>query len=223
MACNVPAEDSHGGSVGRTRRPIGHESDAFAAPTKGWPVVLDFSTCMIPEGKMRLALFQHKPVPEDCIQDAEGNPTTDPALFYSPTRTRSSAQSSHLARRRFGYKGYGLAMMAEIMGGILSGEDATVDHNRSNGVSLVVINPDIFAESNCSGTWSIASASIRCRRGRPRDSGGGCARHLGLPHAREAAGRGHPDRRERVEADCRGRGNGRNASVRAIDSGVFQP
>jgi LDH2 family malate/lactate/ureidoglycolate dehydrogenase len=35
-------------------------------------------------------------------------------------------------------------MMVEIMGAIMSGEDATVDHNRSNGVSLVVINPDAF-------------------------------------------------------------------------------
>jgi len=129
-----------GGCEGR----LGTNPMAFAAPTKGWPVVLDFSTCMIPEGKVRVALFQGTQVPEDCIQDANGNPTTDPALFYSPNRNKIIGTILPFGGPKFGYKGYGLSMVAEIMGAILSGEDATVDHNRSNGVSLIVINPDAF-------------------------------------------------------------------------------
>jgi hydroxycarboxylate dehydrogenase B len=44
----------------------------------------------------------------------------------------------------FGYKGYGISMMMEILGGILGGEDATKDHLRSNGLALIVINPEFF-------------------------------------------------------------------------------
>jgi hydroxycarboxylate dehydrogenase B len=129
-----------GGRDGR----LGTNPIAFAAPTKGWPVVMDFSTCMIPEGKIRLSLFEGKPIPENCIQDPEGNSTTDAARFYTPDRNKIIGTILPLGAPRFGHKGYGLALMTEIMGAILSGEDATVDHNRSNGVSLMVINPDAF-------------------------------------------------------------------------------
>lgn len=123
---------------------LGTNPIAFGAPTKGWPVVMDFSTCVIPEGKVRLALFQGKQLPEDCIQDGEGRPTTDPARFYTPDQCRIVGTILPLGAPRFGHKGYGLAMMVEIMGAILSGEDASVDHNRSNGISLIVIDPDAF-------------------------------------------------------------------------------
>ena len=144
MACNgrqrIHMVVPWGGREGR----LGTNPIAFGAPTKGWPVVLDMSTCMIPEGKVRLAMFQHKPVPENCIQDADGNATTDAAAFYTPDQSKIIGTILPFGSPTFGYKGYGLAMMIEIMGAILSGEDATVDHDRSNGVSLLAINPDVF-------------------------------------------------------------------------------
>jgi hydroxycarboxylate dehydrogenase B len=130
-----------GGREGR----LGTNPIAFAAPTKGWPVVLDMSTCMIPEGRIRVALYQGAQLPENCIQDPDGNPITDPARFYSQDSSNIPLGTIlPFGAPRFGYKGYGLAMMIEIMGAIMSGEDATVDHNRSNGISLIVIDPDHF-------------------------------------------------------------------------------
>jgi hydroxycarboxylate dehydrogenase B len=128
-----------GGREGR----LGTNPLAFAAPTKSRPVVLDMSTCMIAAGKIDMALFEGKQLPEGCIQDAEGNPTTDPHDFYGPHGELQGTMLP-LGSPRFGYKGYGLSMMIEILGGILGGEDASVDHNRSNGVSLIVIDPDHF-------------------------------------------------------------------------------
>jgi hydroxycarboxylate dehydrogenase B len=128
-----------GGCEGR----LGTNPMAFGAPTKKWPVVLDMSTCMIAAGKIDMALFEGKQLPEGCIQDAEGNPTTDPHDFYGPKGELLGTMLT-LGSPRFGYKGYGLSMMIEILGGILGGEDASVDHTRSNGVSLIVINPDFF-------------------------------------------------------------------------------
>jgi uncharacterized oxidoreductase len=147
LACNS-RQKAHvvvpfGGREGR----LGTNPLAFAAPTKGWPIVLDMSTCMIAAGKIDMALFEGKQLPEGCIQDAAGNPTTDPRKFYGP-KGELLGTMLPLGSPHFGYKGYGLSMMTEILGGILGGEDATVDHNRSNGVSLIVIDPDHFCGAN---------------------------------------------------------------------------
>jgi len=124
-----------GGREGR----LGTNPLAFAAPTKGWPVVLDMSTSMIPEGKVNLAREERKSVPSGCIRDGVGNPTTDPNAFYGPPRGTILPFGSE-----YGYKGYGLSMLVEIMGGIMAGEDATVDQPGFNGFSLIAIDPEAF-------------------------------------------------------------------------------
>jgi uncharacterized oxidoreductase len=124
-----------GGREGR----LGTNPFAFAAPTRTWPMVLDMSTCMIPEGKVYLASKEGKSVPTGCIRDASGNPTTDPKAFYGPPQGTILPFGS-----QYGYKGYGLSMMVEILGGIMAGEDATVDQPGFNGFSLIAIAPDAF-------------------------------------------------------------------------------
>jgi hydroxycarboxylate dehydrogenase B len=143
LACNmrqrVHVVVPWGGRDGR----LGTNPMAFAAPTKGWPVVLDMATSMIAAGKIVMAQLEGKQLPESCIQDAEGNPSTDPSDFYGPNY-KVLGTMLPLGAPRFGYKGYGISMMMEILGSILGGEDATQDHPRSNGLSLLVINPDFF-------------------------------------------------------------------------------
>ncbi len=129
-----------GGREGR----LGTNPLAFGAPTKGWPVVMDMSTCTVAEGKVSLARHEGKQVPEGCIQDAQGNPTTDPKLFYDPMTGAIRGTILPLGAPRFGHKGYGLSMMVEIMGGIMAGEDATEDWPGANGFAIIVINPDDF-------------------------------------------------------------------------------
>jgi hydroxycarboxylate dehydrogenase B len=143
LACNL-RKWSHvvvpyGGREGR----ISSNPLAFGAPTKGWPVVLDMSTSTIAVGKIDVALLEGKQLPEGCLQDADGNPTTDPTTFYDPQGVIRGTVLP-LGSPRFGYKGYGLSMMVEILGGILSGDDSTADLIRSNGLSLIVIDPDHF-------------------------------------------------------------------------------
>lgn len=128
-----------GGRDGR----LGTNPLAYAAPTNGWPVVFDMSTTMIAAGKIDIALLEGKRLPENCIQDKDGNPSTDPKDFYGPNGELFGTMLT-LGSPNFGYKGYGLSMMVEILGSILGGEDATIDHNRSNGAMLIVINPDHF-------------------------------------------------------------------------------
>lgn len=128
-----------GGREGR----LGTNPMAFAAPTRGRPVVVDMSTCMIPEGKVHIAQFEGKPVPPGCIQDADGNPTTDPELFYRPG---GGIRGTILpfGAPLFGHKGFGLSLMVEILGGILGGEDSTEQQPGANGVCLIAVNPDHF-------------------------------------------------------------------------------
>jgi hydroxycarboxylate dehydrogenase B len=125
-----------GGREGR----LGTNPFAYAAPTKSWPVVLDMSTCMIAEGKVYLAQQEGKSVPPGCVQDVNGNPTTDPNVYFGPPHGTVLT----LGAPQFGYKGFGLSMMMEIMGGIMAGEDATEHQPGFNSFSVIVVDPDFY-------------------------------------------------------------------------------
>ena len=112
---------------------------AYAVPTEGQPIVFDVATSMISEGKIRALMHEGKQVPPDCIQDAQGNPTTDPKAFYGPPRGAILPLGGPL-----GYKGTGLSLLVEILGGILAGMDSADDHPYINGLCLLAVNPDAF-------------------------------------------------------------------------------
>jgi uncharacterized oxidoreductase len=94
---------------------------------------------MIAEGKIRVLMYEGKPLPPGSIQDAEGNPTTDPKAFYGPPRGTIRPFGSEL-----GYKGFGLGLLVEILSGILAGMASTVDHPYINGLCLIAIDPAAF-------------------------------------------------------------------------------
>ena len=125
-----------GGREGR----LGTNPFAYAAPTKGWPVVLDMSTCMIAEGKVYLAKQEGKSIPAGCLQDAAGNPTSDPTTYFGPPQGTILTLGAPL----FGYKGFGLSLMMEIMGGIMAGEDGTAPQPGFNSFTIMAINPEFY-------------------------------------------------------------------------------
>lgn len=75
------------------------------------PVVLDMATSMVAAGKMRLAAKKGTAIPEGWALDRHGVPTTDPdeALLHGFLQWAG------------GYKGFGLATVVEVLGGVLSG------------------------------------------------------------------------------------------------------
>lgn len=78
------------------------------------PVVLDMATSAIALGKVRVAHSQGKTIEPGALLDAEGAPTTDPGVMF---RTPAGSLGP------FGkHKGYGLALMCELLGGALAGE-----------------------------------------------------------------------------------------------------
>ncbi len=81
------------------------------------PFVLDFATSRVAQGKMRVAHNEGRSVPAGYLIDEKGHPTNDPAVVVVP-------QSNGLfgALMTFGeYKGYGMAVACELLGGALSG------------------------------------------------------------------------------------------------------
>ena len=110
-----------------------------AVPTDDDPIVLDMATSAIALGKVRVAGMKGVPLPEGSLFDVQGSPTTDPGAI---------AAGGSLAP--FGaHKGYGLALICELLGGGLAGEwtmqdvakqqDTTINH-----MLMFIIDPDVF-------------------------------------------------------------------------------
>ncbi len=111
---------------------------AFAAPSgAAWPILVDLTTSVIPEGKARVALYDNKLLPPGCLIDAEGNPSNDPNVLYG-TPPGALLPLGGLV----GHKGTGLALMAEILGGVLSGAGTVgpATPNGGNGLCFQAIN-----------------------------------------------------------------------------------
>jgi LDH2 family malate/lactate/ureidoglycolate dehydrogenase len=105
---------------------------AWAAPSgEKWPMVLDMTTSVVPEGKVRLARYQKRQLPEGCILDASGNPTTSPDDFYGPPQG-ALLPLGGIA----GNKGYGLAILADLLGGALSGSGLAGQKKSPSGNGL---------------------------------------------------------------------------------------
>ena len=101
---------------GREAR-FGPNPIAFAAPSgHAWPILVDLTTSVMPEGKVRLAQVEGRSMPEGCLVDADGNPTTDPGVLYRNPRGALLPLGGPV-----GHKGTGLSLMSELLGGVLSG------------------------------------------------------------------------------------------------------
>jgi hydroxycarboxylate dehydrogenase B len=77
------------------------------------PVLLDFATSRIAQGKVRVARNKGELAPEGALIDSEGRPTRDPEVLF---------QDPQGALLPFGeHKGYGLALMNELFAAVLTG------------------------------------------------------------------------------------------------------
>jgi uncharacterized oxidoreductase len=86
---------------------------AFASPAKeAAPISIDISSTVVAEGKIRVKRNRQEQLPLGWVLDADGNPTTDQnAIYGDPPGTILPVG---------GHKGYGLALMGEILSGILA-------------------------------------------------------------------------------------------------------
>ena len=133
--------NTHGGGKlvapwgGRERR-LSANPIAIAVPTPDGPaIVVDISTCAIAEGKLRVMLNREDAVPPDCILDAEGQRSTDPAAFYGPPEGALLPVGRH--------KGFALSLVGDILAGALSGAGCSRPDTDRVGNSFLAIVIDI--------------------------------------------------------------------------------
>jgi len=99
---------------------LGNNPIGFGVPRPGGrPVILDMAMSVVARGKIRAALQRGESIPQTWATDRHGKPTTDPKAaldgFLLPFG---------------GYKGYGLALIVDLLAGVLSGA-AYLEHVNS--------------------------------------------------------------------------------------------
>jgi len=109
------------------------------------PLVLDMATSAIALGKVRVAHMKGEAVPEGALVDHEGVPTTDAGVMFQEPFGSLGPFGAH--------KGYGLAVMCELLGGALAGEwTAQPAHQREsnivNHMLMFVLDPAAFGNSD---------------------------------------------------------------------------
>jgi uncharacterized oxidoreductase len=109
------------------------------------PLILDFATSLVAEGKALVASRGGKKLPPDALISADGKISSDPELLYGPyepTGPRNHALGKGAIRAFGEHKGSGLALMCELLGGALTGNGATAPNRRfANGMLSIFIDP----------------------------------------------------------------------------------
>ena len=121
----------HGGAG----RALGTNPFAFGVPAAGFaPMIVDFATTVVAEGKLQVARAKKEPVPLGWILDKEGRPTTDVEDFYAGGTLLPLG----------GHKGYSLGMVAEVLSGALPGVDAFRGDRAGSGMFVLAVDPEVF-------------------------------------------------------------------------------
>ena len=145
----------------------------IAVPTAEGPIILDFATSMVAEGKVLVASNGGKPVPHGALIEPDGRLTADPRTLYGPiegTPVRDSAQGTG-ALRAFGeHKGSGLAFMCEILAGCLTGGGTSgplPGGKRSriaNGMLSIYLSPGSFGAAHFEAATREYAAYVKASR-----------------------------------------------------------
>ncbi|OGA67522.1 MAG: malate/lactate/ureidoglycolate dehydrogenase [Betaproteobacteria bacterium RIFCSPLOWO2_12_FULL_67_28] len=127
------------------------------------PFILDMATSAVAQGKIRVAHNKREQVSSEWLIDDQGNPTSDP---------RYGVIEPFGALRTFGlYKGYGLAVVCELLGGALTGGGTWHSDDRSkkrvwNGMLTILIDPqrlgtgDAFAAETTAFLQSLRQSPV---------------------------------------------------------------
>ena len=131
----------HGGADAR----FGTKPVCVGVPLAGRaPVILDFATSQIAQGKARVAHNQGVAVPEGSLIDDRGAPSTDPRWAVVPPYGALLTFGAH--------KGYGLALVAELLGGALASGMTQRDGGHAkrrvwNGMLSVIVEPAALGDA----------------------------------------------------------------------------
>ena len=130
---------------------------AFAAPGGRNPnFELDMATTTVAMNRVRVHKLRGEPLPEGWVVDGHGRSVTDPdeAMALVDEESEGGLTPLGIDRALGGHKGYGLAVMVHILGGVLSGASFSPVRKRTQkpgdpndlGHFFLAIDPDAFRD-----------------------------------------------------------------------------
>ncbi len=142
-------EGGHGAApYGGSRIAYGTNPISLGVPGDEYaPVIVDFATTAVAAGKIRVAMAKNEQLAPGLIADNQGNPSTNPADYFAGGFLLPAG----------GHKGYGLAVIAELLGQALTGADTTREANlggpfyRRSGSMIFALNTSAFRSQQQAG------------------------------------------------------------------------
>jgi len=136
---------------------LGTNPIAFAAKGQASPaVVLDMATTTVAANKIRARSLRGKPIPPGWVLDGTGAPVAEPVAAAAQIFDRPEGGISPLGgtEEMGSHKGYGLALMAHILGGTLAGASFSPIRNLTQkpsdpdniGHFMLALDPAFFRE-----------------------------------------------------------------------------
>jgi len=178
---------------GGAKRVYGLNALSFAAPCRPPepPFCLDMAASVVAAGKLEIARRRGKPIPEGWVIDGEGQPVTDPNVYYQSEGMGGILPlGSNVLTGA--WKGFGLAIMVDVLTGVLSGGHTSAElPRRSANHFFGAIRIDAF--TSIESFYDQMQSMKDTLRAAPRLPGAGPLTFAGEP---EAA----------YEADCRAHG-----------------
>ncbi|MCW3476450.1 Ldh family oxidoreductase [Limobrevibacterium gyesilva] len=137
--------------TGGAEAKLGTDPWCFGAPGEaGRPFLLDMATTTVAFGRVRNKANEDLPAPPGWVLTPDGQPSTDPLDVVQRPGFLTSLGGT---RENSSYKGYGLAMMVDILAGALSGVTFPSDPGHAKaegGVNLghffLAMDPGLFRD-----------------------------------------------------------------------------
>ncbi|WP_028647119.1 Ldh family oxidoreductase [Nocardiopsis sp. CNT312] len=146
---------------------LGTNPISLAAPAGAHPpFLLDMSTTAAPTGVVRQAAREGRPLPEGLLRDEVGAPVTDPRAL-----DEGRAHLEWLGGEVGRYKGFGLALMVEVLSALVSGSGTGPhpdahggDGGRDDDIGFLVaaIAPDTLRQGTGADAEALFGALVDC-------------------------------------------------------------
>ncbi len=114
---------------------LGTNPIAAAFPATSGQILVDLASAAVTNGEILMAIKDGLPIPEGVAVGPDGEATTDP----------EKAQTGG-ALPFGGHKGYALAVMIQVLTGIMMGGAPVPEPGQDYGLFIVAIDPQIFIE-----------------------------------------------------------------------------
>jgi LDH2 family malate/lactate/ureidoglycolate dehydrogenase len=147
MACTGASGVQVAPTFGKEAK-LGTDPWSFAAPTAdGPPFLLDMATTTVAAGRIRNKANEGLECPPGWVLNKDGLPSTDPLEAREKGGFLTSLGGSP---ENSSYKGYGLAVMVNILGSCLSGASLITDPKKPPGGDVghcfIAIDPGLFRD-----------------------------------------------------------------------------